>query len=392
MNVQAIKTGYAFSRNPIILRDTFPVDNTDHSPDGICEITYGGATIYTGRFSQPLEINVAEIADAFVSFFNEPPENNAAPLFQIEDAEKIRSRQIYCRFEFDSYESEYGCYVIPGGVSRQNYKRLAHLDKDIFQERFFNPGCNFFLTTRTASWLIIMKESELFPLYFLPRNNGDMIKIVERASGKSYEYNRLETGAAVLDMAAIRMYFAENENVLPSVFDIYYNSKFSCRIVIERCEPSREHYRLKFRNSLGVFEIIELAGKLSISPKYEGADAARFKRYDTDTAEFYTDRGRVERSQSITAETGIKRPDEIRFLMDMLGSEEVYLLDFAPLPVKVIPSAENLIYRPHPETPQELTLKLEISSSEENILQDIFDGNESSKPRIFSKQFGKQFN
>lgn len=76
MNVQGIKSGYAFSRNPIILRESFPIDNPNKIPDGRCEIIYAGTTIYEGRFSPPLSMNVAEIADAFVTFFNEPPEGN----------------------------------------------------------------------------------------------------------------------------------------------------------------------------------------------------------------------------------------------------------------------------------------------------------------------------
>lgn len=392
MNVQGIKSGYAFSRNPIILRESFPIDNPNKIPDGRCEIIYAGTTIYEGRFSPPLSMNVAEIADAFVTFFNEPPEGNISPIWQIEDTGDMCDRELSCLFEFDGYEAEYNCIVIPGGISRQNFKRLLQLNKDIFQERFFNPKGNFFLTTRTASLRIVMKETELYPLYFFPRRTGDLIRIVERTNGSIYENDSFDEGVAVLDVAALRRYFAEQEQVLSSVFDVYYNSNFSCRIVVERCDPTRERYRLKFRNSLGVFEIIELTGELSITPEYTDADESQFKRYDTRTTEFFTDRERVERKQSISVETGVKRPDEIRFLMDMLGSEEVYLLDLTPLPIKVIPSVEELTYRPRPESPQKFTVKLEISSSEENIMQDIIDGSENRKPRIFSKQFSKQFN
>lgn len=392
MNVQGIKSGYAFSRNPIIIHESFPIDNQNTTPDGKCEIIYAGSTIYEGRFSPPLSMNVAEIADAFVMFFKEPPENNISPLCQIEDAGEISDRKLECMFEFDGHKSEYSCMVIPGGISRQNFKRLLQLNKDIFQERFFNPKGNFFLTTRTYSWRIIMKETELYPLYFMPKRTGDAITIIERATGAIYKDDSLDEGVAVLDVAALRQYFVEQAGVLSSVFDVYYNSNFSCRIVVEHCDPTWERYHLKFRNSFGVFEIMELTGDLSITPEYINADESQFKRYDAVTTEFFTDRERVERKQSISVETGIKRPDEVRFLMDMLGSEEVYLLNFTPLPIKVIPSVEDLTYRPRPESPQKFTVKLEISSSEENIMQDIIDGSENRKPHIFAKQFSKQFN
>ncbi len=86
------------------------------------------------------------------------------------------------------------------------------------------------------------------------------------------------------------------------------------------------------------------------------------------------------------------RADTVRFLMDMIGSEEVYLLDLSELPVKVIPSIEELKYKPRPETPQKFTVKLQMAEDETNIMQDIIDGTESRKPRVFSKQFSKQFN
>ena len=149
---------------------------------------------------------------------------------------------------------------------------------------------------------------------------------------------------------------------------------------------------MKFRNSLGVFEIIELAGELTITPYYAAADEARFSRYDAETDDFTADRERITRPQSLTIETGVMRADTVRFLMDMIGSEEVYLLDLSELPVKVIPSIEELKYKPRPETPQKFTVKLQMAEDETNIMQDIIDGTEGRKPRVFSKQFSKQFN
>lgn len=35
------------------------------------------------------------------------------------------------------------------------------------------------------------------------------------------------------------------------------------------------------------------------------------------------------------------RADTVRFLMDMIGSEEVYLLDLSELPVKLYPLSRN---------------------------------------------------
>lgn len=251
------------------------------------------------------------------------------------------------------------------------------------------------MTTRTAGWRIVMKETELYPLYFISLETILYMTVVERTTGKTLiQDGNFDNGIFALDIDALRKQFFDEYGVLSNSFDIYKGdpSQYSCSIVIERSDPARERYRLKFRNSLGVFEIIELAGELTITPDYAAADEARFSRYDAETDDFTADRERITRPQSLTIETGVMRADTVRFLMDMIGSEEVYLLDLSELPVKVIPSIEELKYKPRPETPQKFTVKLQMAEDETNIMQDIIDGTEGRKPRVFSKQFSKQFN
>lgn len=391
MKFQGIKSGYAFSRNPIILRETYPSDAFDKN-GGSFSIMLDGTNIYEGRFFPPMEIDLSEILDAYVSYFPEPPEDNENPVIEIEDAGELSCRQCFVVAEYDSLESEGNFTVIPGGVSKQNYKRLLTTGQDAFTARFLNFKNNFFLTTRTAGWRVILKETELYPLYFLVSQQEEQITAIETITRTELTFDRLYPGVYALDINALRRRFMSENRVIPNVFDIYMAGVFSCRIVVERSDISKDRYRLKFRNSLGVFEIIELTGELSITPDYSAAEEASFKRYDSITGDFYTDRERVERKQSITVETGVKRPDEVRFLMDMIGSDEVYLLDLTPFPLKVIPSVEEFTYKPRPDTPEKFTLKLEISDSEINIMQEIIDGSEGRKPRVFSKQFSKQFN
>lgn len=391
MKLQGITSGYAFSRNPIIIRDTYPSDAFDKN-GGTFSVMLDGTNIYEGRFFPPMEIDLSEILDAYVSFFPEPPENNENPIIEIEDSGELGCRQCYVTTDYDSCESEANFTVIPGGVSKQNYKRLLAVGQDAFTARFLNFKNNFFLTTRTAGWRIVLKETELFPMYFFVRQQDEQVEVVETVTRTSLLFDRLYPGVYALDIDALRRRFMAENRVIPNVFDIYMAGVFSCRIVVERSDISKERYRLKFRNSLGVFEIIELTGELSITPDYSAAEETTFKRYDSVTGDFYTDRERVERKQSVTVETGVKRPDEVRFLMDMIGSEEVYLLDLTPFPLKVIPSVEEFTYKPRPDAPEKFILKLEISDTETNIMQEIIDGSEGRKPRVFSKQFSKQFN
>lgn len=391
-----VKKGIAFSKNPILLRSSLTVD--DYNPiTGIPFTVYasGMNQRYVGRYNQPFSVNISEIVDAYAYTIGEPIMTyHINGVREVEDPGTISERKIYVDITEDNLD-EWECLIIAGGVSRQNYRRYARMKTDAFEARFLNNANNFFMTTRTAGWRIVMKETELYPLYFISLERFLYMTVVERTTGKTLiQDGNFDSGIFALDIDALRKQFFDEYGVLSNSFDIYKGdpSQYSCSIVIERSDPARERYRLKFRNSLGVFEIIELAGELAITPDYAAADEARFSRYDAETDDFTADRERITRPQSLTIETGVMRADTVRFLMDMIGSEEVYLLDLSELPVKVIPSIEELKYKPRPETPQKFTVKLQMAEDETNIMQDIIDGTEGRKPRVFSKQFSKQFN
>lgn len=391
-----VKKGIAFSKNPILLRSSLTVD--DYNPiTGIPFTVYasGMNQRYVGRYNQPFSVNISEIVDAYAYTIGEPIMTyHINGVREVEDPGMISERKIYVDITEDNLD-EWECLIIAGGVSRQNYRRYARMKTDAFEARFLNNANNFFMTTRTAGWRIVMKETELYPLYFISLEKFLYMTVVERTTGKTLiQDGNFDSGIFALDIDALRKQFFDEYGVLSNSFDIYKGdpSQYSCSIVIERSDPARERYRLKFRNSLGVFEIIELAGELAITPDYAAADEARFSRYDAETDDFTADRERITRPQSLTIETGVMRADTVRFLMDMIGSEEVYLLDLSELPVKVIPSIEELKYKPRPETPQKFTVKLQMAEDETNIMQDIIDGTEGRKPRVFSKQFSKQFN
>lgn len=358
-------------------------------------ITMDSANIFTGRFNYPHFINIADIVNAYVAKIPQPDEVEPisyGPILQIEDEAEVQCREVSVVFDGE-FDEEFAFIAIPGGVSKQNFKRLGGLrNTDIFKERFLAPNTNCFLTTRTAGWRVIMKETELLPLYFINDTEQDEFSFVEKATGKSLTIDRLGKGIYALDIEALRNHFFASDNILANNFDIYHRGLFACRLVIERADPSRERYRLKFRNSLGVFEIIEITGEMTITPEWADADESIYKRYDRETDDYFSQRDRIERKQKITVQTGVKRPDEVRFLMDMLGSDEVYLLDLAGLPVRVIPSAEEFTYKQRPEAPESFAIILELADTETNILQEIIDGSEARKPRVFSKQFSKQFN
>lgn len=385
----------AFTGNPIIMHSNESVD--DQPVAGYpFKINIAGNTVFTGRFNYPHYINVSDIVDAYIQPLGEPDDaahTIVGPFVLVEDESEVSSRQVWVVFDGE-VDEEMAFFALPGGISKQNFRRLGgpFASRDIFTERFCASDTNCFLTTRTAGWRITMKETEIHPLYYINDYGADSFRFVEKTTGRSWSVEQLARGIYALDIEALRRHFFDEFGVLSNCFDVYHRNDYACRLVIVQADSSRNRYRLKFRNSLGVFEVIEITGEVSITPQWEDAEDAVFNRYDALTDDYISDRARIGRKLKITAETGFKRPDETRFLMDLLGSDEVYLLGLTDLPLRVIPSADNFTFTPRPEVPQSFTLALELADAETNILQDITDGNEARKPRVFSPQFSKQFN
>lgn len=264
---------------------------------------------------------------------------------------------------------------------------------DIFTRRFLDSAGNFFLTTRTASWIITIKETELHPLYFFAQSRPIEIHsggldeaVVIPATGQSPQLR-------LLDIEEIRRYGIENCGILDNVIDVRVDGVTVCRIVIQEAEPVPERYRLLFRNSYGVWEIMEIIGSLTVNDSTDdAAEESEYSRYDGATDSFTRCRIRSGVARILTVPTGPKRRDEIPMVMDMLRSTEVYLLDYAPDRIKVIPSAEEIIYPHDPVAPVSFNLHLTLCDRDAVITPEYIDGSESRRPGIFSPEFSEQFN
>lgn len=384
----------AFTGNPIIMRDDFDL-STQVITGYPFSIELNGMTIYTGRFNYPYVINIADIIDSYADYLPEPQEQryvNSGPLIRIESLEEFERRHVFVQFNGE-YDRELEFYALPGGISKQNFRQLSGMpDCDIFTRRFLAKDTNCFLTTRTNNWNICIKETEIYPLYYINDNWDDEFTIVEKMTGLTTTIDCIDPGVYALDIDRLRRILFNEYGILSNCFEIYHKDKLACRVVIEQADNSRNRCRIKFRNSLGVFEIIELTGELSVTPEWENTDDTIYNSYDSRVNDYISARERVRRKHKLSVNTGIKHKNEISFLMDMLSSDEVYLLDMSPLPVKVIPTVEEFSFKHRPETPQTFNITLEMVEEDIYISQDITDTTDFHKPRVFAKQFCKQFN
>ena len=54
-------------------------------------------------------------------------------------------------------------------------------------------------------------------------------------------------------------------------------------------------------------------------------------------------------------------------MLDMLGSDEVYLLDLTDQPLKVIPMVEDINCKTRQESPEKIKLKFDVCETDINI-------------------------
>lgn len=378
LKVNIYPTGNAFTRNPIFL-------SVSSCSMATYSIRMNNEEVFKGNGIGEFRVNIAEIVETGISGTRILPEgtNHIFAVSGLSAEVTIRvvnEGEEECNLSFTAWK---------GGISKKEFKRLRNLGTDIFNLKFLNESCNFFFTTRSNDWRIIMRETELYPLCFIYPEHE--LKITELLTGRSIFLPGTAGNLHALNLEAVRLEFFTSYGVLANLFDVYSGGTFACRIGIEQSPTVRERYQLRFLNSYGVYEVFSLEGDASVTPGMDKDDNAVFRRYDEITDDYYSDRIRTDIQTVVTIKTGFKRPQEIRFLLDLLSSDDVYLAGYGREEIKVIPSAEEFSYRVHPETPQNVTLKLTFADKESNWTGEIAESG-YRKPRVHSKEFSKQFN
>lgn len=378
LKVNIYPTGNAFTRNPIFL-------SVSSYSMATYSIRMNNEEIFKGNGIGEFRVNIAEIVETGITGAR-ILSNNTGPIL----AASGLSAEVTIHVVNEGGEEDNLSFTAwKGGISKKEFKRLRNMGTDIFSLKFLNESCNFFFTTRSNDWRIMMRETELYPLCFIYPEHE--LKITELLTGQSLAIPGTAGNFYALNLEAVRLKFFTDYGVLANLFDVYNGDTFALRIGIEQSPTVRERYRLRFLNSYGVYEVFSLEGEASVTPGMDEDEDAVFRRYDEITDDYYSDRIRTEIQEAVTVKTGFKRPQEIRFLLDLLSSDDVYLAGYGREEIKVIPSAEEFSYRVRPDAPQNVTLKLTFAEKESNWTGEITESG-YRKPRVHSKEFSKQFN
>ncbi|MBV0905210.1 hypothetical protein KSX49_05425 [Phocaeicola dorei] len=378
LKVNIYPTGNAFTRNPIFL-------SVSSCSMATYSIRMNNEEIFKGNGIGEFRVNIAEIVETGITGARILPDNMDHIL-----AVSGLSAEVTIHVVNEGEEEDNLSFTAwKGGISKKEFKRLRNMGTDIFSLKFLNESCNFFFTTRSNDWRIMMRETELYPLCFIYPEHE--LKITELLTGQSLAIPGTAGNFYALNLEAVRLKFFTDYGVLANLFDVYSGDTFALRIGIEQSPTVREHYRLRFLNSYGTYEVFSLEGEASVTPGMDEDEDAVFRRYDEITDDYYSDRIRTEIQEAVTIKTGFKRPQEIRFLLDLLSSDDVYLSGYGQEEIKVIPSVEEFSYRVRPDAPQNVTLKLTFAEKESNWTGEITESG-YWKPGVHSKEFSKQFN
>lgn len=378
LKVNIYPTGNAFTRNPIFL-------SVSSSSMATYSIRMNNEEVFKGNGIGEFRVNIAEIVETEITDARILSDNTEHLL-----AVSGLSAEVTIHVVNEGEEEDNLSFTAwKGGISKKEFRRLRNMGTDIFSLKFLNESCNFFFTTRSNDWRITMRETELYPLCFI--YPGHELKITELLTGQSLAVPGTAGNFYALNLEAVRLKFFTDYGVLANLFDVYSGDTFALRIGIEQSPTVCERYRLRFLNSYGAYEVFSLEGEASVTPGMDENEDAVFRRYDEITDDYYSDRIRTEIQEAVTIKTGFKRPQEIRFLLDLLSSDNVYLSGYGQEEIKVIPSAEEFSYRVRPDAPQNVTLKLTFAEKESNWTGEITESG-YRKPGVHSKEFSKQFN
>ena len=378
LKVNIYPTGNAFTRNPIFL-------SVSSCSMATYSIRMNNEEIFKGNGIGEFRVNIAEIVETGITGARILPDNMDHIL-----AVSGLSAEVTIHVVNEGEEEDNLSFTAwKGGISKKEFKRLRNMGTDIFSLKFLNESCNFFFTTRSNDWRIMMRETEIYALCLIYPEHE--LKITELLTGQSLAIPGTAGNFYALILDAVRLKFFTDYGVLANLFDVYSGDTFALRIGIEQSPTVRERYGLRFLNSYGVYEVFSLEGEASVTPGMDEDEDAVFRRYDEITDDYYSDRIRTEIQEAVTIKTGFKRPQEIRFLLDLLSSDDVYLSGYGREEIKVIPSAEEFSYRVRPDAPQNVTLKLTFTDKESNWTGEITESG-YRKPRVHSKEFSKQFN
>lgn len=347
MSVQIVKqpNNYCFAGNPV----SFVFSSSTNDEFRVVVNVAGESlelSLYPYGASAPYQADL-ELSDLLQKYFNVPTVSDSDIITPIDNFSLPYSISIDGITLFSGV-------AFQGGLSKSFLKMLYDSEyKDIFNYRLNNKNNQFLFTTRSQSKNIKIRHSEISSFVFIHpgtyinflSSNGRVVSTEPFIKGTLCSMNL----KIILDI-----YEFSYEDV--KYIDVFTdNEEYSFRINIIPSILFEERYLLKFKNSLGAYEYIDITGKAYCVPESnEGYSWKSLSSYG-----FFEDkRDRVDSRSVLEVETGFKTKDELDFILDMVHSDDIYIIYPDASEVKVLVSVDNIRYRNRQTVTNSIPLKI----------------------------------
>lgn len=253
-----------------------------------------------------------------------------------------------------------------GGIDNFNYSQLKSWGWDMFTYRLQNYTRQFLFTTRTNSVHLRLRDTELFPFVFI--HPEKTISFVTRQGRIITPLSYPAGTICILDMETLRSTVYNLYQELPSFFSVHVDGEAIFDITILPGVASEQTCILLFKNSLGGYERIEATGKAMRT--FEMKDENTWQSLNRDSY-FEEYRDRPLSREGRTVHTGYKTQDEHAFILDMVKSNEIYIMDkneAADAPMRrCLVTVEGYEYPQRMTEPNSIQLKIRFTSDEKFV-------------------------
>ncbi len=275
-----------------------------------------------------------------------------------------------------------------GGVNDQQFGAFQANNLDIFSYRLNNPDKQYLFTTRTHSKTIRLKETEMYPFVFL--HPGKEIVFRSEAGNVITSQAKSKGTVCLLDLYKVKDKFAFDFDDFTSKIEVLTAGNLSFTFIIEESKAIEERCKIRFRNSLGAFEIIEVTGSANHEPTF--SEENTFKTI-TDFNYFEKRNNRAAITDVLKVETGYKNKEDIDFIRDMICSDEVYFYYPDNSFFRCIVKVDKISYRHRIISPTSIPLIVSEIGTGEYISPELNKNSLSAKSnRIFDLSFDNTFN
>lgn len=269
-----------------------------------------------------------------------------------------------------------------GGMSRSVIRSLH--ESNPFTARFLSGTGNIFFSLRETEGMIVLRETELSPLLFI-YPSGTLTIVSEQHTLALSGTNGSLYG---LNIERIRRTIYDTYHVIANTFTLKLGTSKVIDIVITPATLSREHYYLRYLNSLGAYDMLDLTG--TATRGQDDADDNSHGVFDKTVDGYVLERERRSTRLSLKLDSGILSEYRMILFEDMLSSSDVTLLGYHGQDIKVIPEADSLDYRHNSHKAQSIGLTLRFADEDthfslDNVTEQLGSGS------LHTSQFTSQF-